>query len=150
MICLTAGIAAGVALARPADRVTTVAAPPGVAVDAAGASDYGASDSGTPGYGDPTPGYGDPAPAADASAEPADVTIEGFAFSAPASVAPGETLSVTNLDTAPHTFTARDGSFDTGNLGNGDRATVTAPTEPGTYEFVCSIHASMTGSFTVG
>ncbi len=76
------------------------------------------------------------------------VTIADFAFDAPASAAVGTTVEVTNTDGATHTFTAADGSFDTGNLASGDTATVTFDTA-GTIDYFCSIHPSMTGSITV-
>lgn len=76
------------------------------------------------------------------------VTIADFAFEAPASVPVGTTVDVTNTDGATHTFTAADGSFDTGNLASGASASVTFDTA-GTIDYFCAIHPSMTGSITV-
>ena len=53
-----------------------------------------------------------PPAAAVESAAPIEISIASFAFSASDPVAPGTTITVTNLDTANHTLTARDGSFD--------------------------------------
>lgn len=147
-ICLAAGLAAGVALARPGDEPATTAAP----VAEAAVADAPVSD-------DPYAGLADAAQANeanDATAESAPetataaVTIEGFAFSGAASVAPGTAIEVTNLDSAPHTLTADDGSFNTGNLAKNELGVITAPTEAGTYTFFCAIHPSMTGSITIG
>ena len=73
------------------------------------------------------------------------VTIAGFAF-APATVTiqVGDSVTWTNEDSTPHTATAGDGSFDTGQLANGDSEAVTFDTA-GTFAYVCSIHPQMTG-----
>jgi plastocyanin len=76
------------------------------------------------------------------------VVIEGFAFNAPA-VRPGETVSVSNDDSAPHTVTASEGGFKTPTIGSGQQGTFTAPNAPGTYAFFCAIHPSMTGTLVV-
>lgn len=77
------------------------------------------------------------------------VTIKGFAYSpATLTVAAGDTIVFTNTDSAPHTATARDGSFDTGRLNRGDSAEVTLG-EAGVHDYVCAFHGSMTGSITV-
>ena len=77
------------------------------------------------------------------------VTIAGFAF-APSTVTiqVGDSVTWTNEDSTPHTATAEDGSFDTGQLANGDSNTVTFDTA-GTFAYVCSIHPQMTGSVVV-
>ncbi|GJM38693.1 MAG: hypothetical protein DHS20C19_20600 [Acidimicrobiales bacterium] len=97
---------------------------------------------------------GDPAPTADAASDASAggdaIDIAGFAFSAPPTTAGGTTIDVTNSDGAAHTLTARDGSFDTGLLSGGDRGTFTTPLAPGTYEFFCELHPSMTGTLIVG
>lgn len=84
----------------------------------------------------------------DTSAGGTEVTIADFAFDAPASVPIGTTVDITNNDGATHTFTASDGSFDTGNIGEGNSAKVTFE-NAGTVDFVCKIHPSMSGSITV-
>jgi plastocyanin len=89
------------------------------------------------------------APATEATADRPIIQIEGFAFSALDSVAPGTEIAVANLDGAQHTLTAEDGSFNTGGLDGGATIAITAPDAPGTYNFVCNIHPSMTGSLTV-
>jgi plastocyanin len=77
------------------------------------------------------------------------VTIADFAFGpAELSVAAGTTVTFVNNDSAPHTATADDGSFDTGGLETGESATVTLD-EPGTHHYVCTYHPRMTGTITV-
>ena len=80
----------------------------------------------------------------------AAITIEGFAFSGPVAVEPGATVEVTNLDGAVHTLTSPDGEFNTEQIPSGETTTFVAPSEPGTYDFVCLIHPTMTGSLDVG
>lgn len=77
------------------------------------------------------------------------VEIADFAFSGLAATAGGTTITVTNADAAAHTLTARTGDFDTGVLGGGATTSIVLPTAPGTYEFFCELHPSMTGSLTV-
>ncbi|MEE8600184.1 cupredoxin domain-containing protein [Euzebya tangerina] len=155
-ICLIAGIAAGIALARPARTVavaTDVAgvvtqAPDPVAADPA----YGAGGQAvTP----PPPGAPGEAPAATQQAAPPPaaptpvLTISDFSFTSPPTVPPGSPIQITNADGVPHTVTATDGQFDTGEIAGGATATLTAPTAPGQYSFFCAIHPSMTGVLTV-
>ncbi len=79
----------------------------------------------------------------------AAVTIQNFAFS-PASleVAVGTTVTWTNQNSAPHTATADDGSFDTGQLAQGQSGSVTFDTA-GTFAYFCAIHPNMRGTITV-
>ncbi|MCK9518795.1 MAG: cupredoxin family copper-binding protein [Dehalococcoidia bacterium] len=79
----------------------------------------------------------------------AAVNIQGFAF-APANVAVnvGDSVTWTNSDTVPHTATADDGSFNTGNLNTGASGSVTFNTA-GTFAYFCAIHPSMRGTVVV-
>ncbi|MFE4718756.1 cupredoxin family copper-binding protein [Streptomyces sp. NPDC056713] len=78
------------------------------------------------------------------------VTIKGFAFHpATFEVSPGTKITVTNEDSATHTLTADDKSFDTGDLAQGKSATFTAPSKPGSYSYICTIHTNMKGTLTV-
>ena len=71
------------------------------------------------------------------------VEIRNMSFSVPAlEVAVGDTVTFTNSDAAPHTATARDGSFDTGRLTKGQSATVTI-TGAGTFDYFCTFHPMM-------
>ena len=53
-----------------------------------------------------------------------------------------------NQDTAPHTATADDGSFDTGTIEQGKIGSATFK-EPGTYTYFCEIHPTMHGTVEV-
>jgi plastocyanin len=73
------------------------------------------------------------------------VSISGMKFNPPTlEVAAGDTVTFTNEDSAPHTATANDGSFDTGRLSRGESATVTIGAA-GTFDYICSVHPSMKG-----
>ena len=86
--------------------------------------------------------------------EPADgsgsaLTIAGFAFDPDAlEVTAGTAVTVTNDDAAPHTWTADDGSFDSGQLGQGDAFDHTFDSA-GEFTFHCEIHPTMKGTITV-
>ena len=58
------------------------------------------------------------------------------------------TVQWTNNDIAPHTVTAVDKSFDSGELNTGDTFTYTFTT-PGTYQYGCSYHPWMKGTVIV-
>jgi len=78
------------------------------------------------------------------------VTIKNFAFHpAKLEVSPGTKITVTNQDSATHTMTADDKSFDTGDIAQGKSATFTVPSKPGAYDYICSIHPNMKGTLTV-
>jgi plastocyanin len=79
----------------------------------------------------------------------AAVTIKDYAFTpATLTVAAGTTVTWTNNDAVPHTATASDGSFDSGNLNPGQSFSFTFST-PGTYPYVCQYHAGMQGTIVV-
>ena len=78
------------------------------------------------------------------------VTIEGFAFGPEAlAVDVGTAVTWTNEDSATHTATADDGTFDTKSLKSGTSGEFTFE-ETGTVEYHCDIHSTMTGSVVVG
>lgn len=80
---------------------------------------------------------------------PGAVAIERFAFDPETlQVDAGTKVTWTNRDPTPHTVTARDDSFDSGNLGEGKKFSTTLR-EPGRYRYVCAIHPSMAGTITV-
>lgn len=76
------------------------------------------------------------------------ITISGFAFGDPITVAAGTTVTVVNADATGHTWTSQAGVFDSGTLRGGDTFTFTF-TDAGEYRFFCGIHPSMTGSITI-
>jgi plastocyanin len=80
------------------------------------------------------------------AADSGTISIKDFAFGAPLTVRPGATIKVTNMDTAAHDVASDDeGRFRTPLLNEGESATFTAPTQPGTYKFSCTVHAQMQG-----
>jgi plastocyanin len=62
----------------------------------------------------------------------------------------GTTVTWIQKDNATHTVTSTNpaGLFDSGNLAQGQQFTFTF-SNPGTYEYKCSIHSSMTGKVIV-
>ena len=71
------------------------------------------------------------------------VTIKDYAFTpATLTVPAGTTVTWTNNDPVPHTATASDGSFDSGNLNPGQSFSFTFAT-PGSFSYVCQYHAGM-------
>ncbi len=58
------------------------------------------------------------------------------------------TVVWTNDDSMPHTVTAVDKNFDSGNMNQGETFTYTFST-PGTYQYVCSYHPWMKGTVIV-
>jgi plastocyanin len=78
------------------------------------------------------------------------VVIQNFAFKPDNfTVTPGATITVKNEDTAPHTLTATNRSFTTGQINPGQTGTVKAPAAAGSYPYFCLIHQFMTGKITV-
>ncbi len=78
------------------------------------------------------------------------ITIHNFAFSPDTlTVMPGATVTVTNQDEVAHTVTADKGAFSTGDILPSQSKTFTAPSTPGTYAYMCSIHQYMTGTLNV-
>jgi plastocyanin len=101
----------------------------------------GSSAGASPGTATPAAGSGT------AGGSDAVIMIKDFTFTVPASVSPGATVTVHNMDGLAHTVTADDGGFDSpAPAGN---STFTAPTKPGTYRFHCSIHPEMHGTLVV-
>jgi LPXTG-motif cell wall-anchored protein len=88
------------------------------------------------------------APVARAAA-PGSVTIKDFSF-APKSitVSVGETVTWTNQGPAPHSATADDGSFDTGNFPRGQSRSHKF-TRAGTFSYYCKPHPFMKATVRV-
>jgi plastocyanin/sugar lactone lactonase YvrE len=77
------------------------------------------------------------------------VEIKDYAFTPPTLTVPaGTTVTWTNNDAVPHTATASDASFDSGNLNPGQSYSFTFAT-PGSYPYACQYHAGMTGTIVV-
>ena len=78
----------------------------------------------------------------------AAITISSFAFEGVTEVAVGTTVVVTNDDPTVHTWSADDGSFDSGALAQGESFEFTF-TEAGEFAYSCNFHPSMTGTVVV-
>ena len=93
----------------------------------------------------PTPAAPTPAPASGSTA----VGIVDLAFEpADIQVTTGTTVTWTNTGVAPHTATAKDGSFDSGTLETGGTFEHTFAA-PGTFAYLCQVHPDMTGTIEV-
>ncbi|HET7418684.1 MAG TPA: cupredoxin domain-containing protein [Solirubrobacterales bacterium] len=90
----------------------------------------------------------EPAPSGEA-AKSEKVQIVEFSYEPdPVVVQVGGKVSWQNEDTAPHTATADDGSFDTGTIEKGKLGSATFK-EPGTFTYFCAIHPTMHGTVEV-
>lgn len=79
----------------------------------------------------------------------AKVEIVEFTYGPdPVTVQAGGKVIWLNQDTAPHTATADDGSFDTGVLERGKLKSETFK-QPGTFTYFCEIHPTMHGTVKV-
>jgi len=79
----------------------------------------------------------------------AEVEIVEFSYDPdPIEVEVGDEVTWTNEDSAPHTATADDGSFDTGTLDKGKPGTVSFEAA-GTFPYFCEIHPTMHGTVEV-
>jgi|SRR6187399_27926 len=77
------------------------------------------------------------------------VEIVDFAYDPdPVTVQVGGKVTWLNQDSAPHTATAEDGSFDTGTLEEGKLKSETFK-QAGTYAYICEIHPDMHGTVEV-
>ncbi len=88
-----------------------------------------------------------PAPTTQASnSSEVVVTIQNFAFSPnPLTIQVGTTVRFVNNDSAAHTATADDGSFDSGTLDNGQEFTFKFD-KAGTYPYYCKFHGGKGGT----
>jgi len=107
-----------------------------------------------PGEGSATTEAGDdsggnaPAPSGNA-VRSEKVEIEDFAYNPdPVTIEEGGKVIWLNEDSVAHTATAEDGSFDTGTLEEGKLKSETFK-QPGTFEYICSIHPQMHGTVEV-
>lgn len=78
------------------------------------------------------------------------VSMQDSCFSGVAHFAPSDTtITVTNEGGLPHTLTAVDGSFDTGEVVSGGSAQLTFD-EPGIYRIFCAFHGTPAGEGMAG
>jgi plastocyanin len=90
----------------------------------------------------------EPAPSGEA-AKSEKIQIVEFSYEPdPVVVQVGGKVIWQNEDTAPHTATADDGSFDTGTIEKGKLGSATFK-EPGTFTYHCEIHPTMHGTVEV-
>jgi plastocyanin len=90
----------------------------------------------------------EPAPSGEA-AKSEKVDIVEFTYQPdPVVVQVGGKVIWQNQDTAPHTATADDGSFDTGTIEKGKLGSATFK-EAGTFTYFCEIHPTMHGTVEV-
>ena len=77
------------------------------------------------------------------------VAIRDFAY-APGNlqIPVGATVTWINYDAAPHTATAKDGSWDTGIFNKGEKKAITFG-KAGEYEYYCTVHPNMIARLTV-
>jgi plastocyanin len=93
-------------------------------------------------------GESEPAPSGEAQ-KSEKVQIVEFSYEPePVVVQVGGKVTWQNEDTAPHTATADDGSFDTGTIEKGKLGSATFK-EPGTFTYHCEIHPTMHGTVEV-
>ena len=101
-----------------------------------------------PAEGEEAEGGNAPAPSGDA-VRSAKVEIVDFAYDPdPVTIEEGGKVIWQNMDSAPHTATADDGSFNTGDLGEGKLKSESFK-QPGTYTYFCEIHPDMKGTVEV-
>ena len=84
-----------------------------------------------------------------AATRPVEATIADLTFQPSViEVDAGASVTWTNEDSVPHTVTGRTADFNSGVMQNGDTFSQTFD-EPGTFDYFCAIHPSMTGTVTV-
>ena len=77
-----------------------------------------------------------------------DVAISGFTFSpGTVTVDVGDSVTWTNSDAQAHTATSGS-DWNTGDISGGDSASITFRTA-GTFDYICAIHPTMTGTVVV-
>jgi plastocyanin len=91
---------------------------------------------------------GSPAPSGEAQRSEKVEIVEFTYGPDPVTVQTGGKVIWVNRDTAPHTATADDGSFDTGTIERGKLGSETFK-EAGTYPYFCEIHPTMHGTVEV-
>jgi predicted lipoprotein with Yx(FWY)xxD motif/plastocyanin len=85
---------------------------------------------------------------ATAAGKTVNVAIKDFSFGEPLTVPVGTTVVWKNEDSAAHTVTASDKSFDSGSINQGGTFSFTF-TKAGTFDYTCQFHPNMKGTVTV-
>lgn len=95
-------------------------------------------------------GGGGPCPAY-APQDVTEVVLLDNCFGPVSATAPaGTTLTIRNDGAQPHTYTAVDGTFDTGVVLPGDATTIELPATAGTLPVYCTLHADRDGAGMAG
>ncbi len=82
------------------------------------------------------------------ASQSATITIEGFSFGDPVTIAAGDTVTIENKDSVAHSWTSDDDVFNSGSIDPDGEFEFTFEAA-GEYPFHCRIHPSMKGSLTV-
>jgi len=86
---------------------------------------------------------------AQAQSQTENIEIRNLAFQPESiTIEPGTTVIWTNYDSSQHTVTSTEEIFDSGLFGEGETFEYTF-TEPGTYEYFCTVHTFMEGEIVV-
>jgi plastocyanin len=100
-------------------------------------------------FGGSAVGYARLAPAVAAQSAATEVKIDNFSFEPrEIKVSAGTKVTWVNADDVPHTVVSNDDKFKSKALDTDDRFSFTF-TQPGTYEYYCSVHPKMTAKVTV-
>jgi plastocyanin len=84
-----------------------------------------------------------------AMSDPSSIVIDKFSFApSPASVAPGTTVTWTNLDDEPHNIVSTEQRFKSAVLDTADQFSHRFDA-PGVYRYFCQLHPQMTGQIVV-
>jgi plastocyanin len=92
--------------------------------------------------------YGNSTQPPSGSSDRNTISIANMSFGPSTTVTKGTTVTWTNNDYTPHTVTADNNSFNSGNLSYGSTFSHTF-SNSGTFKYHCSIHTGMTGSVVV-
>jgi plastocyanin len=93
--------------------------------------------------------WGSPSASETPAANSAEVKIDDFTYSPPTLVIrPGTRVTWTNADDDAHTVVEKDRKFKSSALDTNDTFSQTF-TEPGEYEYFCSLHPRMVGKIVV-
>lgn len=120
----------------------------GIAACGGGGDDDGSSEATTGAETSSESGGSAPAPSGEAQRSEKVEIVEFTYQPDPVTVQVGGKVIWQNEDTAPHTATADDGSFDTGTLERGKLKSETFK-QAGTYPYFCEIHPTMHGTLEV-
>lgn len=77
--------------------------------------------------------------------------IEGRSFGSAPALAPGDSMTIVNLDSVRHTFSSGDDSWEAVEISGNSEAEFAVPDglAAGSYPFFCEVHSAMGGTLTV-